>query len=44
MLITFASKVAESRDNKIVMLLRIVRYFLYNYTFFSTLKVLGIEL
>ena len=43
-LITFASKVAESRDDKIVILPRILRCLVYNCTFSGGLKVLGIEL
>jgi len=44
MLITFASEAAGSGDNKIVMLPRILRCLVYNCTFSSGLKVLGIEL
>ena len=43
-LITFASEAAESGDNKIAMLPRILRFLAYNRTFSGGLKVLGMEL
>jgi hypothetical protein len=42
-LIPFISEVAGSGENKIVILPRILRYLIYNLTFSSGLKVVGIE-
>jgi hypothetical protein len=43
-LITFASEIAGSRDDKIVILSRIFYCLICNYTFFNALKVLDMEL
>jgi hypothetical protein len=43
MLISFTSKVAKRGVNKIIMLLRILYYIVYNRFIFSSLKVVSIK-